>query len=246
MNTGKKRLAGIVMLVLAAMLLTPSVWPWGPLGHRVAARMIEDRLSPAALAAVHDLLGPRVNLADISSWADEQPDISPNNAIVKIEDARQVLQNRSAGRQEKQQALQTLIHWIADLHQPTHAAVNGGKKGSRIAVRFYNAKSNLCRAWDSQIMERHTTNERVWLWDLNGVTNPKLVAEWSRGTPKDWAAESLDIGKIAFAMPGTNAAIRNGVRLGDDYNRMALPLIQKQLAKAAIRTAWTLNGIFKR
>jgi hypothetical protein len=29
-------------------------------------------------------------------------------------------------------------------------------------------------------MERHT-DKRVWLWDLNGQTNPKLAAEWSKG-----------------------------------------------------------------
>jgi hypothetical protein len=39
--------------------------------------------------------------------------------------------------------------------------------------------------------------------------------------------------------------MKSGTKLGDDYYRMALPTIQRQLAKAGIRTAWTLNEIFK-
>jgi ABC-type transport system substrate-binding protein len=39
--------------------------------------------------------------------------------------------------------------------------------------------------------------------------------------------------------------MRSGTKLGDDYCRMALPMIQEQLAKAGIRVAWTLNEIFR-
>jgi hypothetical protein len=37
--------------------------------------MAEDRLTPAALAGVRDLLGPGVGLAEISTWADEQREV---------------------------------------------------------------------------------------------------------------------------------------------------------------------------
>jgi hypothetical protein len=37
--------------------------------------MAQDQLTPKALAAVHDLLGPGVSLADVSTWADEQREI---------------------------------------------------------------------------------------------------------------------------------------------------------------------------
>jgi hypothetical protein len=36
-----------------------------------------------------------------------------------------------------------------------------------------------------------------------------------------------------------------GTTLDDSYFRMALPLIQEQLAKAGVRIAWMLNGIFR-
>lgn len=39
--------------------------------------------------------------------------------------------------------------------------------------------------------------------------------------------------------------MKSGTKLGDEYCRMALPIIQGQLAKAGIRVAWTLNQIFR-
>ena len=231
--------------------------------------MAKERLSPRALAGVHDLLGPGVSLADVSTWADEQRDVprsgpwhyvnvpitdsrydskycQPGGCVVsKVEDFKRVLQDRTAGRTEKQEALKFLVHFIEDLQQPLHVGDTGSRGGNDIQVRFYDAGSNLHRVWDSQIMERHTSDERVWLWDLNGVTNPKLAAEWSKGTPEDWATDTLQVAKKAYCLPGTQNVIQSGTAIGDDYCRMALPIIQRHLAKAGIRVAYTLNEIFK-
>jgi hypothetical protein len=265
----KNRVTAISALIVTALLVSPSVWAWGRIGHNVASIMAEERLSPHALAAIHELLGPGVSLADISTWADEQRD-NPGSGpwhyvnvpitdsrydskycqsggcvVSKIEDFKRVLQDPKAGKTEKQQALKFLIHFITDLHQPLHVGDTGSRGGNDIQVRFFNVGSNLHRVWDSQIIERHTSDERVWLWDLNGVTSPKLAAEWSKGTPEDWATESLQIAKEAYCLPGTKAVMKSGTKLGDDYCRMALPIIQRQLAKAAVRIAFVLNAIFK-
>jgi len=94
-------------------------------------------------------------------------------------------------------------------------------------------------------MERHIQDERVWLWDFDFLANPKMVAEWSRGTPEDWATETLQVAKEAYCLPGTKAVMKSGTKLGDDYCWMALLIIQRQLAKAGIRSAWILNEIFR-
>jgi len=57
---------------------------------------------------------------------------------------------------------------------------------------------------------------------------------------------SLNLAKAAYRMPGSQALIAPGTSLDSDYCRAALPVIQQQLAKAAIRTAWLLNQIFAR
>jgi hypothetical protein len=156
--------------------------------------MSEERLTPAALTAVHDLLGPGASLADVSTWADEQREVKGTGpwhyfnvpisesrydpkycqrcgcVVSKIEDFKRVLADPKAGRAGNQQALKFLIHFIADLHQPLHVGDIGSRGGNDIQVRFFGAGSNLHCEWDSQIMERHTKNEQVWLWDLTYST----------------------------------------------------------------------------
>ena len=262
----KARFCAAVVLLVASMRPSPAL-AWGRIGHRVAARMAESRLTPAARDAVHAILGPGVSLADVSTWADGQREIeesyrwhfvnvpisadrydsrycSPKGCVVnKIEDCRRILQNSQAGRPQKQQALKFLIHLIGDLHQPLHVGDNNDQGGNLLQVRFFGVGSNLHRLWDSQVMERHTKNEKVWLWDFDFVANPKMVSEWSKGTTADWATESLHIAREAYRVPGGDKWMRSGARLGNDYYRFALPVIRAQLAKAGIRIAFVLNAI---
>jgi hypothetical protein len=253
-------------LVMASM---PQAFAWGRIGHRVIARFAEERLTPEARIAVGNLLGPGVRLADVANWADEQREsfgsapwhsvdvpigesrydpryCSPRGCVVsKIEEFRRVLLNPAAGKPEKEQALKFLIHFIADLHQPLHVGDHNDRGGNLLQVRFFDEGSNLHRVWDYQIMERHTKNEQVWLWDLTFLAKPAMVVEWSKGTPEAWATESLNLAKTAYRIPGLQVLIKPGTRLGSEYCREALPQIQLQLAKAGIRTAWVLNQIFR-
>jgi hypothetical protein len=255
-----------VVLLIISQAPIP-LWAWGRVGHRAAAGMAESRLVPKALAAIHALLGPGVSLADVSTWADEQQEIpeayrwhyvnipiqekqydprycpSGGCVVSKILDFKRILQNSKAGRQQKQQALKFLIHFIADLHQPLHVGDNKDQGGNLLQVRFFGVGSNLHRVWDSEIIERHTKNEHVWLWDFDFWANPRMVAEWSKGTPQDWATETLQIAKEAYCFPG-KTPMKPGSRLGNQYYEFALPVIQKQLAKSGIRIAFVLNGIF--
>jgi hypothetical protein len=42
-------------IIVSGLISTQFAWAWGGIGHRVASMMAEERLSPRALAAVHDL-----------------------------------------------------------------------------------------------------------------------------------------------------------------------------------------------
>lgn len=242
---------------------------WGRTGHRAAAKMAEDRLTPAARAAVRAILGPGLSMADASTWADQQREneesyrwhfvnipisakrydsryCSRKGCIVsKIDDFMQILQNPKADKGQKHDALKFLIHLVADLHQPLHVGDHNNLGGNRLQVLFFGEGSNLHRVWDSQVMDRHTKSENVWLWDFDFVANPKMVAEWSKGTPEDWATESLLVAGDAFRLPGSGRMIRSGERLGNEYYRFALPVIRTQLARAGIRTAFILNAIYR-
>ena len=93
-------------------------------------------------------------------------------------------------------------------------------------------------------MER-ATDEGQLLGDLEGISIPAFADEWVKGTPEDWATDTPQVAKKAYCLPETQTVIQSGTALGDSYYRMALPLIQMQLAKAGVRVAWTLNEIFR-
>src|SRR5262249_7779426 len=121
-----------IALSLALLLsMAPAARAWGPHGHRIATRVAEARLTPAARAAVRDLLHAGDTLVDVSTWADEEghdavPDSAPWHyvnvplgatrydarycpggrcVVARIKHFRSLLANRSTPRRERQQAL---------------------------------------------------------------------------------------------------------------------------------------------
>lgn len=74
-------------LVLALLIAcAPAAHAWGPLGHRLVARLAEPQLSPAAHAEVRRLLATEGlhALADVANWADDvranDPDLGRRSA----------------------------------------------------------------------------------------------------------------------------------------------------------------------
>jgi len=94
-------------------------------------------------------------------------------------------------------------------------------------------------------MDWHSTDEATWMRELNALATPEMAAAWSKGTVEDWATESLTEAKLAYCLPGTDKPFPSGTKLGEDYCRFVLSIIQLRLAQSAIRVAFTLNRIFK-
>jgi hypothetical protein len=72
-----------LILSLASLLIiqfAAPAWAWGRLGHRVIANLAERHLTPAAKAAIAELLEPGESLADASTWADEHRRELPRTA----------------------------------------------------------------------------------------------------------------------------------------------------------------------
>jgi hypothetical protein len=72
--------ASATVIALAALLsCAPAALAWGPLGHRIVARLAEAQLTPQARAAARTLLAVRGarHLSDIAVWADDLRDADP-------------------------------------------------------------------------------------------------------------------------------------------------------------------------
>lgn len=82
--TGMARL--IASLLVVFLLLPAPAYAWGPMGHRLIARLAEGDLSPQARAQIAELLAGEADpsLAGIANWADElradDPDLGKRSA----------------------------------------------------------------------------------------------------------------------------------------------------------------------
>ncbi len=260
--SARKRACAI--LLLAGIIGWPApVSGWGPLGHRVAARLAEPRLSAAASAAVRNLLDPGESFVDAALWADSQrniphsalwhfvnvpitetkynPAYCPRDGCVvgKIADFKATLRNPRASRAQKQVALRFLIHAIQDVHQPLHVGGRGDRGGNDLQVRFFGQGANLHQVWDWRVLERHARSEDWLVRELEG-----MIGADGGGTETEWADESLTEARLAYLQPGSDRPLAPGASLGRAYYVRAVPVVRKRLVQAGLRVAAVLNSLW--
>ncbi len=265
--------AGVIWLVIGTLIAgspRPAL-AWGRLGHRASARLAESRLSPRARAIVRDLLEPGESLADAATWADEHSrDISGSaswhyvnvpissahyNAkdcraqgcvVSKIAEFRAVLADRNAPRARRRQALRFFVHLVQDLHQPMHVADRGDRGGNSLQLRSGRYENtNLHQVWDSGLFRSRYREhgEANLVRDLSALADRPEANRWTRGRMEDWADESLELGRRAYRIPGTDQTLRSGDEIGRDYVEANLPAAVERLARSGVRLASMLNEI---
>jgi len=246
-----------------------SAWAWGRLGHRVAGRIAEDRLTPNAKKAVQDLLDPGQSLADVSTWADEVRRDRPESAtwhyvnvpisepkyerkhedpkggvVSKIGDFQKLVADPNASRQARQDALKYLVHFVEDMHQPVHVGHRADRGGNDLQVQFFDKGSNLHRVWDSDLLDHANRSEDETRIALGARITLDLAAQWSQGSVEDWANESLEAARVAYLTPGTTTELRKGAKLGQAYYEANLPTAELRVEQAGVRLAAILNAIW--
>jgi hypothetical protein len=261
------------LTLLATLQAAPPIWAWGRLGDRLTARIAELHLSPAAKAAIAELLEPGASLADASTWADEHRRELPKTApwhyvdvpldeprydgrfagdepgkgfiVPKIREFKAILKDRSRPVEERRFALRFLVHLVEDLHMPLHVGENHDKGGNDLQVRWFDHGSNLHRVWDSGIIERAGRGEEGWLTDLVALDTDAARSQAQAGTVEDWATESLLAARAAYQDPATGQRIKPGAKLGDAYQERSLPVVKQRLYQAGVRLAGVLNDVFQ-
>ena len=141
---------------LLVLLLPCLCHAWGGEGHQLVALIAEEHLTPAARAAVKELLdGGNISDAEVASWADEirreRRETSPwhyvniphdadhfdrardgrdgDNIIDAIQRETKVLADKTQPREKRVEALKFVVHLIGDLHQPLHCVDRNGDRG---------------------------------------------------------------------------------------------------------------------
>jgi hypothetical protein len=256
----------LLHIVLALLLIPSSLHAWAREGHEIVAIIAEQRLHPDVRDAANTLL-EGTTFIEAASWADKVRNeqtapwhyvniaimdirydaarVCPQNQCVigQIERFSKVLADPATDFKKRQKALKYLIHFVGDLHQPLHAGDNHDRGGNDVQVEFLGQTINPYRhqpwnlhaVWDSGILESHDRDAHHYAERLNAWLKTQPEGALQDGSVVDWAMESHRIAKeYVYVIPENR-------KLGEDYYRANVPVVDQQLAKAGVRLAKLLN-----
>jgi hypothetical protein len=116
--------------------------------------------------------------------------------IDKIEEFTAELKKPTTGEDERRFALEFLLHFVGDLHQPLHASDDHDQGGNRKFATAPGIRSNtLHHDWDTEFVARLGGNETEIAQRLIAQITPAERSRWSAGAPADWAMESYSVAK---------------------------------------------------
>ena len=159
--------ANLMLVLMLGVVGSPQAW--GPVGHETVSYIAEDYLSSAAKEKISHILGPNMELADVSNWADSIRMYRPNTAswhfidlkvrqtltedresqfcsggdcvVDQINKDIAVLKAPTEAAEQKREALKFLIHFVGDIHQPLHCADDEDRGGNEKIVRYFNPEN---------------------------------------------------------------------------------------------------------
>jgi hypothetical protein len=255
-------------LALVAILAPSQALAWGAEGHEIVAAIGLRELTPAARSEVGRLLGSPVMMVHDASWADEIRDSrsetgawhyvdiplwagsydAPRDCgggscvVAQITDDLRVLSDRRAPDAARAEALRFLIHFVADVHQPLHAADNDDKGGNQMHVRLGHERASLHKLWDVDVVEPLGPDPDIIAENIEHGLSAGQRKDWQAGAAVRWANEAHAIAREHIYPPLGGA---RDLKLPRDYADREAPLARILLAKAGVRLAWLLNTALK-
>jgi len=135
-------------------------------------------------------------------------------------------------------ALEFLVHFVGDVHQPLHVGYADDEGGNTVKVTFFGNPSNLHKVWDDDmILKWHSTIDPA-IKELQDTidNNPQLVQQYlSSNDPAEWADESWSY---------TVGTVYNGIpTLDETYYQANLPIVQQRLIAAGLRLGNLFNNV---
>jgi hypothetical protein len=162
--------------------------------------------------------------------------------VDKITEFAAELHNPGIDADERRMALQFLLHFVGDVHQPLHASDDHDQGGNQKTVSGSGIPSNnLHHDWDTEFVKLLGADDGAIAQQLIGAITDKQIAAWSSGTPIDWAQESHALARDeAYGL--LQAPISPGhYLLSAGYVSEAKTVVASQLSKAGVRLAFILN-----
>ena len=240
---------------------------WGMLGHRIAGGIAEMYLTAKTRAALQKILGTE-SIAMASNYADFiksdptynylgpwhyidlkvgftsysslqaylQKDTA-TDAYTKLNFLVAQLRNKTLAPDKKLLYLRLLIHIAEDLHQPWHVR-DEEQGGNKIAVMWFNDRSNMHRVWDEQLIDYQRLSYTEY---IDAINHPGAAqrAAWQKQPVSQWIYDSYLI-----CEPLISEIKQPDQKLSYRYNFDHVQTLNEQLLKAGVHLAGLLNDIF--
>ena len=261
-------MCGLLVIGILTFNAKPAL-AWSTDGRRIVAEVANSRLSPEASRTVRDLLAVvhKKSLVDVAAWGAEARAAHPGTrpwfyvdipiseqgydatrdcvngecVIAKIAEYRTVLANSAKPKRERLEALEYLVAFVGDIHQPLRCSNNGDRGGRDVRVRGYSDADTLSAVWDSGIIRAANLADPAASKKLNARIRASEAKAWARGTITDWANECHGVAQrfVYTHQPDTSG------NLPPNYQNEAAPIVELQLEKAGVRLAALLNSTLK-
>lgn len=266
MGTLHRSFARTVLFVVT-ILVAQQAFSWGLLGHRVIAEIAEQHLSKKAKKELRKLIG-KETLAWWSNWPDfirsdtswnfasswhyvnipghldkekfmeELKKIPVKSLYTQIPAMMAEVKDKSLPLEKRKTALNFLVHFIGDLHQPLHVGRPEDLGGNKIVVYWFDQKTNLHTVWDSMLMEHQQYSYTEYAKLLNIAGNEQIEA-WRTASLEECFYESYQLADMIYD------ATPNESKLSYRYNYQFQKLMEQQLIKGGIRLAAILNEVLE-
>jgi S1/P1 Nuclease len=163
-----------------------------------------------------------------------------------------VLADARVPARERDEALKWVVHLLADIHQPLHAADNSDHGGNDVRVALSGVRTrgrlSLHGAWDGELVQLalHARSRQRPPREVATLAAEAraLTGRLGQGTPERWALESNKQARgVAYAFPGfaCNQVPAGIVILDDAYQARAVAVVRERLLLAGARLAALLN-----
>ena len=170
-----------------------------------------------------------------------------NDCVVdKIEELQAELLSSATTATELREALQFILHFVGDIHQPLHSSDDNDAGGNDKTVTAPGIASNsLHHYWDTEFVNLLGSSESAIAQSLIANITAAQRTQWSAGTADDWAMESFTIAQnhTYGLLPAPNST--NHYSLPASYVTDAKSVVATQLSKAGVRLAFVLNNALK-
>ncbi|TPX60270.1 hypothetical protein SpCBS45565_g07563 [Spizellomyces sp. 'palustris'] len=269
---------------------------YGRVGHWMTGWLAQQCLTSEAIEYVRYLLPHHNgNLAKAALWADEikhghtydwadrlhyvnppKPCTAiPRNSCTQcvvggIYNYTNRLLSPEYTREEKEEALKFLIHFIGDVHQPLHASGRSAG-GTEVKVVFDGRVTSLHEVWDYMLFEKRikkdfsnsvNTYATHLLTELATTWSPSLPS-WARCSlpktllldrsipssipicPEDWATHSALTACEVVWPPYDQHKDNSKWDLGREYYENVIDEAELGALQAGVRIAWIINAIVR-